>query len=356
MKSFHRAVILLAVSCTVSSPAAAQPSGAASGCLVIAHRGASGYLPEHTLAAYRLAIQLGADYIEPDLVLSRDGVPVARHENWLASTTNVSALPAFANRRVSREVEGLELMDWFTEDFTAAELATLRARERLPDLRPGNARFDDLWSVPTLQAIIDLVREMERATGRTIGLYPEIKHPAHFRARGLDPEDAVLEVLHRNGYRSADAPVLIQSFDADSLKRAAAQTELRRVQLLWRDPDAPAEPDLEAIAAYAQGVGVEKYGLLIPRADDGALRIDDASDFTARAHAAGLFVHAWTFRAENEFLPTNFRSDAPELARPAATGDALGEMRTFLATGIDGLFTDQPNLGREACRSAAAGS
>jgi glycerophosphoryl diester phosphodiesterase len=342
----------IALLCTALALAWPALAGAATSCLVIAHRGASGYLPEHTLASYRLAIQLGADYIEPDLVLTRDGVPIARHESELSQTTDVAARPEFAGRRSTRALAGGELSGWFSEDFTLAEIRQLKARERLPDLRPNGAAYDGLWGVPTLQEIIDLVRAVEARTGRRIGLYPEVKSPGPFRARGLDPERAIVAVLAKNGYTRAADPVILQSFDTDSLRRLAELTDLRRVQLLWREPGQalPDDKQLRAIAAYAQGVGVDKHGFIIPLDARERLAPGSATDFVARAHAAGLFAHAYTFRAENHYLPANFRSDIPGKPRPAAPGDAAGEIRAFLAAGIDGFFTDQPDIGREACR------
>ena len=321
-------------------------------CLVIAHRGASGYTPEHTLAAYRLAILLGADYVEPDLVWTRDGIPVARHENELDGTTDVADRPEFADRRAKRTIDGREREGWFSEDFTLAELKTLRARERLPDLRPANTSYDGLFPVPTLQEVIDLVREMEQLLDRRIGIYPELKSPAYFRSMDLEPEERLVAILAENGYRTGTDPVFIQSFEAESLQRLNELTDLRLVLLLWRNPRAAAQADervsdsgLAAIARYADGIGVEKYGFLIPRDADERLLPDQATDLPARANRAGLQVHAWTFRAENRFLPADLRSGS----EPAARGNSLAEHRAFIAAGVNGLFSDQPDVAREAC-------
>lgn len=326
-------------------------------CLVIAHRGASGYVPEHTLAAYRLAILLGADYVEPDIVWTKDGQAIARHENRLDDTTDVADRPEFASLRSRRQLDDRELEGWFSEDFTLAELRTLRARERLPQLRPANTSFDGLFRVPTLQEVIDLVREMEQVVGRRIGLYPELKTPAYFRARGLEPERAIVDILAQNGYTKRADPVYLQSFDADSLRRLDELTSLRLVLLLWRNPDEPERADalvsdagLQAIARYADGIGVEKYGFLIPNDEERGLLTSRATDLRARANAAGLKVHAWTFRAENRFLPANLRRGD----EPATRGDALAEHRAFIAAGVDGLFSDQPDVAREACRAETA--
>ncbi len=318
---------------------AAAPSladAAGQDCLVIAHRGASGYLPEHTLPAYRLAIQLGADYIEPDLVMTRDGVLVARHERQLGTSTNVSALPQFAGYRSTRTVAGTEVTDWFVEDFTIAELQRLRARETQPELRRGNTEFDDRFPIPTLAEIIGLIRDEGARSGQSPGIYPELKDPAVFRTRGLDPERALLGALAAAGLARPDAPVFIQSFDADSLKRLRPLTRLPLVQLIGAAPpggDPAALPDFSAIAAYAQGVGAPKNLVM----DEPALM--------SGARKAGLFVHGWTFRAENEYLAESFQRGG----EPADRGDLGGEIAAALDRGMSGFFTDQPDVGRRVC-------
>ena len=324
-------------------------------CLVIAHRGASAYVPEHTLAAYRLAILLGADYIEPDLVMTRDGELVARHENRLDGTTDVAEREEFVRRRSSREIGGEEVSGWFSEDFSLRELKRLRATERLPEIRPANTALDGLFPIPTMQEIIDLVREMEPVVGRRIGIYPELKTPAYFRERGFDPEGRLVRVLERNGYRGRDAAVFIQSFESQSLMRLRELTDLRLVLLLWRNPDDPRIADawlndegLKILTGFADGIGVEKYSLLIPKDESGRLQPELASDLPARARAAGLLVHAWTFRAENEFLPTNLQSSGPA----TAPGDSLTEHQMFIEAGVDGVFIEQPEIAAAACRQA----
>jgi glycerophosphoryl diester phosphodiesterase len=342
--------------------------------IVIGHRGASGYVPEHTLAAYFIALEQGADFIEPDLVATRDGVLVARHENEISATTDVAAHPRFAARRTRRHIDGVELEGWFTEDFTLEELKSLRAIERIPALRPANTRFDRQFEIPTLEEILTLVRATEgqrvqRAAQlglgapARIGIYPETKHPSHFAARGLPLEAPLLATLARFGYQDAQAPVWLQSFEVGNLVALAERTALRRVQLIeehgaaydtvlagaarsYADMLSPA--GLQEIARYAQAIGPAK-GLIIPRRADQTLAAPAA--LCRAAHAAGLGVHAWTFRAENHFLPREFRRGAD----PAALGDLEGEIGAFLAAGVDGLFTDQPDRGVAARRTAAAG-
>ena len=318
--------------------------------LVIGHRGASGYRPEHTLAAYRLAIALGADYIEPDLVSTKDGVLVARHENEIGGTTDVAAHPEFAARRTTKTIDGVEVTGWFTEDFTLAELRTLRARERLPDLRPDNTVFDGLYQVPTLQEVIDLARRAG------VGIYPETKHPTYFDSIGLSLEEPLVATLDANGYRGPRAPVFIQSFETANLKELNRLTRVPLAQLLDAtgrpydfvvagDPrtyaDLATPAGLEEIAGYADGVGVNK-NLIVPR--DAGQNLLDPTSLVRDAHRAGLAVHAWTFRNENSFLPADFRQGNP--ASPiylGATGDAPAEYRLFFRLGVDGLFSDNPD-------------
>jgi glycerophosphoryl diester phosphodiesterase len=338
---------------------------------VIAHRGASGCRPEHTLESYRLAIEQGADFIEPDLVSSRDGVLVARHENALAllrpdgslqeATTDVVERPEFAARCCKKSIDGHPRIGWFTEDFTWAELQTLRARERLPALR-GTA-FDDRFRIPSLDDILALLDEVNaRRPGRPVGLYPETKHPSHFSKLGLPLEPPLLRALQRHGHRGPSAPVFIQSFEVDNLRRLRELTALPLVQLIeldgqpWdftlagdarRYADLLTPAGLVEIAGYAQVVGVHAE-LVIPRRGDG--RLAAPTPLVARAHAAGLQVHAWTFRAENHFLPAEFRRGTD----PAALGDLDGCLMAYLDTGLDGFFTDHPALGRQAVAARAA--
>jgi glycerophosphoryl diester phosphodiesterase len=342
---------LALVATLLAPPLPARSAQQLPGCLVIAHRGASAYLPEHTLAGYRLAVELGADYIEPDLVLTRDGVLIARHENELGLTTDIAEREKFAERSSERQFRGKSMAGWFSEDFTLAEIRSLRARERWPELRRDSAARDGDYPIPTFAEVLALVRELEAETGRRIGLYPELKTPDYFRERGFDPESTLIEMLADAGYDSADDPVFIQSFDPAALQRLAPRTELKLVQLLWRTPDMPATGavELDEIARYAQGVGVEKHGFIIPLDAQDRLDIDRSSDFVGLAHARGLLVHAYTFRAQNRFLPSNLRSDRPENRAPADRGDIDAEIQAFLDAGIDGLFVDEPDIGRAAC-------
>ena len=294
--------------------------------IVIAHRGASGERPEHTLASYQRAIEEGADYIEPDLVMTRDGVLVARHEPEIGGTTDVADHPEFASRRRTQVVDGETMDGWFTEDFTLAELRTLRARERLPKLRPANTVFDGRFQLPTFDEIMQLALDTNRRRpGQPkIGVYPETKHPAHFQALGLPQEAAVLETLGRFGYDAPGSPVFIQSFDPNNLKQLRGMTRLPLVQLLEHEAK-----DIAGMARYADAIGVAK-SLATP-------------ENVAAAHEAGMAVHVWTFRAENEFLPDDLKSGTD----PAAHGDLPAELERYLARGIDGFFVDFPAVGVE---------
>lgn len=327
--------------------------------IVIAHRGASGYLPEHTLAAYAVAMLQGADFVEPDLVMTKDGELIARHDNVLDLTTDVATRPEFASRRTTKVVDGHSHTGWFSEDFTLAEIKRLRAIERIPDVRPANARFDGQFEMPTLQEIVDLVRANERALGRAIGIYPETKHPTYFQKLGLSMEEPLVQILHANGYDRQPERVYIQSFEIANLKKLRRMTRVPLIQLLetgGRPADVEAgggaltydqmatAQGLREIATYADGVGPEKYHFIIPRAATGKLDPAKATNFVRDAHAAGLKVHPWTFRAENQFLPANHRSSGGA----NALGDSKGEIEAFLAAGIDGFFTDQSDIGVRA--------
>ena len=329
---------------------------AAAEAIVIAHRGASGYAPEHTLVAYFIAIQQGADFVEPDLVMTRDGVLVARHENEIGGTTDVAEHAGFASRKTTKVVDGVSTTGWFTEDFTLAELKTLRARERIPLVRPMNARFDRMFEVPTLDEVLDVVGAANAARkARPVGVYPETKHPSYFAGIGLPMEEALVKTLERHGYRGRSAPVFIQSFEVGNLKRLARMTDLPLIQLLdatgkpfdfvlsgdartYADLAKPA--GLAEIARYAAGIGVHK-NLMIPRTAQNELGAP--TTLVADAHAKGLVVHGWTFRAENTFLPKDLQSDA------------AAEMRRFLALGMDGFFTDQSDIGVRARNAANSG-
>lgn len=322
--------------------------------LVIAHRGASGERPEHTLEAYALAIEQGADYIEPDLVSTRDGVLVARHENEISETTDVTSHPEFADRKTTKLIDGQSMTGWFTEDFTLAELKTLRAKERLPQLRNANTAYDGRFEVPTLSEIIALVQKRQSETGRTIGLYPETKHPGYFRSIGLPIEEPLVKALTAAGYVGADDPVFIQSFEVENLKRLRGMTGLSLVQLMAASDGPPDLPGvtyaamstaqgLGDVARYANAIGAEKT-LVIPRDRNGNLA--EPTMLVRDAHAAGLKVHIWTFRRENYFLPQNLRTGAD----PRAAGGVTTEIRAYRAIGIDGFFTDNVAEGVAAAR------
>lgn len=321
--------------------------------VVIAHRGASGHRPEHTLAAYSLAIAMGADYVEPDLVSTRDGVLIARHENEIGGTTDVARRAEFAARRSTKTIDGIEVTGWFTEDFTLAEIKTLRAVERLPLARPGNTVHDSRFEVPTFEEVLTLVRDASRRTGREIGVYPETKHPSHFAGLGLALEEPLLAALRRHRLDHRGAPVFLQSFEQSNLRHLAGLTPLPLVQLIhltgapadavargetttYADLLAPAA--LAEIATYAGGVGVAK-DLVLPR-DPVTGALCPATDLVRDAHRSDLLVHVWTLRAENAFLPADFvRGDDPH-----AHGDLLGEVRAHLEAGVDGVFSDFPDL------------
>ncbi|MFL6102707.1 MAG: glycerophosphodiester phosphodiesterase [Actinomycetes bacterium] len=319
--------------------------------LVIGHRGASGYRPEHTLASYRLAIEMGADYIEPDLVSTKDHVLVTRHENNIADTTDVAAHLEFASRRTTKTIDGTPVTGWFTEDFTLAELRTLRAKERLPDLRPANTAFDGLYPVPTFQEVIDLAKRAG------VGIYPETKHPTYFDSIGLSLEEPLLATLRANGLTGPRAKVFIQSFETANLKELHAKTRLPLVQLIDAtgrpydfvvagDPrtyaDLVTPAGLAEIATYADGIGPNK-DLIVPR--DSAGKLQTPTSLVRDAHRAGLVVHPWTFRRENDFLPLDFRQGnpaSPEFLR--APGDLPAELRLFLRLGVDGVFSDNADV------------
>jgi glycerophosphoryl diester phosphodiesterase len=322
------------------------PAVAADDFLIIAHRGASAERPEHTLAAYELAIAQGADYIEPDLVATKDLVLVARHENELSGTTDVASRPEFADRRREKTIDGQRVAGWFAEDFTLAELRTLRSRERIPTLRPGNARYDGLWQVPTLAEIVQLVRVKEAETGRRIGLYPEIKHPTFLlQNERIDLVDLLLAEFRDLGITPAD-PVFIQSFDIAPLQRLARRSEFKLVQLVApvggpadepaiRYADMLTPSGLAEMAKYADLVGAFAGLVLGP---DGT-----PTSLVADAKAAGLAVHAWTVRPENEFLPQALRTGEDPKAR--GCGDVkLAAM--LQQAGVAGVFTDGPLQGR----------
>ena len=381
---FVKSTLTLAAVAAVSmTPMPAAAAGTLTGAapIVIGHRGASGYRPEHTLEAYSLAIAQGANYIEPDLVMTKDGELLARHEPMLArvnldaagnillvggqpvinrtdTSTNVWQLPQYSNRLTVKTLDGVKVGGWWAEDFTAAEIRSdVRAQERLRDLRTGNNAYNDQFVIPTLQEVINLAKAKSVELGRPIGIYPETKHPtyfaAHTLANGLQRmEDRLLQTLHANYGNTVGAPVYIQSFEVSNLQYMAALTDIRVVQLLSSggrpydftvsaDPrtyaDLATPAGLDFINDYAQGVGANT-NLMIPLVGG---RLGTPTTLVGDAHAKGLEIHGWTFRAENVFLPNEFDSNAD----PAALGNMTGQVRAFLALGMDGFFTDHPDIG-----------
>jgi glycerophosphoryl diester phosphodiesterase len=326
-------LLLVTPACTTSG--AEEVKMASNKPIIIAHRGASGERPEHTIAGYTLAIDQGADYIEPDLVLTKDGVLVARHENAISETTDVAAHAEFADRKTTKTIDGQKVTDWFTEDFTLAELKTLRAKERLPMLRSD---------IPTFEEIIQLAQAKSKETGRSIGIYPETKHPSYFASIGLAHEAPLLSMLTQYGMNTADSAVFIQSFEVGNLQSLSRKTNVKLIQLMDNEGGPADQPGtmyadmatpqgLQAIAAYAKGIGPNK-AMVIPRSLLGNL--GEPTALVVDAHRVGLAVHPWTFRRENYFLPLAQKSGI----NPAAHGDLVTEIRFFIAAGVDGFFSD----------------
>ena len=320
--------------------------------VIVGHRGASGYRPEHTLASYELAARMGADFIEPDLVTTKDRVLVARHEPEIGGTTDVAAHPEFAARKKTKQLDGVAVTGWFAEDFTLAELRTLRAKERIPAVRQHNTVFDGHYKVPTLQEVIDLSRKLSRELGRPIGIYPETKHPTYFQQQGLALEPELVKTLNRNGLNRPDAKVFVQSFEVANLKALRKQLRVPLVQLtsssgapydfvVAGDPrtyaDIVSASGLREVATYAKGLGPSK-DQVIPL--DAAGKLGQPTALVANAHRAGLVVHPYTFRVENSFLPAEFDSSAVA----ADSGNLFGEIAAYRKTGIDGLFTDNTDI------------
>ena len=322
------------------------------GPVIIAHRGACGHRPEHTLAGYELAIAMGADYLEPDVVPTRDGVLVVRHDSELSGTTDIADRPDFADRRTTRTVDGDELTGWFVEDLTLEEVKALRARERIPHVRPANAAFDGLFQIPTLDEVLTL------AVKAGVGVYPETKNPTHFAGIGLALEEPLVTALHAAGFTGRDAPVYIQSFEVGNLRALRDMTELPLVQLLSSHgqppdiaagdgdltyPDMATADGLAEIATYADGIGPHKT-VLIPTTATGAsgtptMVVDDA-------HAVGLVVHPWTFRNEQQSLATDLHATHEGNAQTTATAVGLAphEYRRFFDLGVDGVFSDHVDM------------
>ncbi|MET9978725.1 glycerophosphodiester phosphodiesterase [Streptomyces microflavus] len=319
---------------------------------VIGHRGASGYRPEHTLGSYQLALDLGAHIVEQDLVPTKDGHLVCRHENDITGTTDVADHPEFAGRKATKSIDGVSYTGWFTEDFTLAELKTLRAKERIPGNRPDNTLYDGRWTIPTFEEVLRWADKEGRKRGKPVWLYVETKHPTYFRSLGLGLEEPLARLLRRYGRDRKNSPLILQSFEPTSIQRLARLVATPRIVLLsgpttrpWDfvesgDPRTVADlvkpAGLKWIASYAQGIG-PTLDLVIPK--DAAGRLTTPTTLVKDAHARGLLLHPYTLRNENSFLPADFRRGTD----PNAYGDVFGAAAAYLATGIDGIFADHPD-------------
>ncbi|MFD4136311.1 glycerophosphodiester phosphodiesterase [Streptomyces goshikiensis] len=331
---------------------------------VIGHRGSSGYRPEHTLGSYQLALDLGADVVEQDLVPTKDGHLVCRHENEIGGTTDVADHPAFASRRTTKSVDGASVTGWFTEDFTLAELKTLRAKERIPAVRQRNTLYDGRWAVPTFEEVLRWADREGKRRGKRVWLHVETKHPSYFRSLGLALEEPLARLLRRYGRDGRGAAVFLQSFEPSSIQRLSRLVSAPRVVLLsaantrpWdfevaKDPRTVADlvkPEgLKWIASFAQGIG-PTLDLIVPRDADG--RLGTPTTLVKDAHARGLVLHPYTARNENSFLPAEYRKGTD----PAAYGDAFGAFRRYFELGIDGIFTDNPDTGLLAAEAFRPG-
>ncbi|WP_320783314.1 glycerophosphodiester phosphodiesterase [Streptomyces sp. CRN 30] len=322
---------------------------------IVGHRGASGYRPEHTLGSYQLALDMGAHIVEAgDLVPTKDGHLVCRHEPEIGGTTDVADHPEFADRKRTKSLDGTATTGWFTEDFTLAELKTLRAVERIPANRPHNTLYDGRWEIPTFEEVLRWQDEQTRSRGEQVWIYPELKHPTYFREQGLPTEERLAKLLRGHGKDKKNSPVIVQSFEPTSIQRMNKLVGNPLAVLLsgagsrpWDfvrsgDPRTVADlitPEgLREIATYADGIGPD-LGLVIPR--DAAGRLTEPTTLVRDAHRAGLILHPYTLRNENPFLPAEFR----EGTDADAYGDVFGAYRAYFATGIDGIFTDQPDTG-----------
>jgi glycerophosphoryl diester phosphodiesterase len=322
---------------------------------IIGHRGTAGYRPEHTFGSYDLALDMGADIVEAgDLCPTKDGHLVCRHEPEIGGTTDVADPPEFAGRKTTKVLDGVSTTGWFTEDFTLAELKTLRAIERIPANRPHNTLYNGRWEIPTFEEVLRWQDEQTRRRGKQVWIYPETKHPTYFRKLGLGLEERVVRLLRKHGKDRRNSPVILQSFEPTSVRRLSKLVDNPLVVLLsdaasrpWDfvetgDPRTTADlvtpGGLKEIASYAQGIG-PTLDLVIPRDASGRLTVP--TTLVRDAHRAGLILHPYTMRNENPFLPAEFR----EGADPDAYGDVFGAYRAYFATGIDGVFTDHPDTG-----------
>ncbi|MFD7837936.1 glycerophosphodiester phosphodiesterase [Streptomyces sp. NPDC059761] len=332
--------------------------------LVIGHRGACGYRPEHTLGSYQLALDLGADVVEQDLVPTKDGHLVCRHENEIGGTTDVADHPEFASRRTTKSIDGVSVTGWFTEDFTLAELKTLRAKERIPAVRQRNTLYDGRWDVPTFEEVLRWADREGKRRGKRVWLHVETKHPTYFRSLGLGLEEPLAKLLRRYGRDGRGAPLFLQSFEPSSIQRLSRLVSAPRVVLLsaagtrpWdfeqaKDPrtvsDLVKPEGLKWIAGFAQGIG-PTMDLILPR--DAAGRLGAPTTLVKDAHAQGLVLHPYTARNENTFLPAEYRKGAD----PNAYGDAFGAFKTYFEQGIDGIFTDNADTGLLAAEAFRPG-
>ncbi|QPP09800.1 glycerophosphodiester phosphodiesterase [Streptomyces bathyalis] len=331
---------------------------------VVAHRGASGYRPEHTFGSYQLAFDMGADVIEQDLVPTKDGHLVCRHENDITATTNVADHPEFAGRKTTKTVDGKALTGWFTEDFTLAELRTLRAKERIPQTRQRNTLYNGRWEVPLFEDVLKWAQKQGKRRGRPVWLHIETKHPTYFRKLGLELEPRLAKLLREYGRHRADSPNFVQSFEPSSIQKLKKLVDCPGVCLLdaptsrpWDfveagDPRTVADlvkPEgLKWMARFADGIG-PVVDLVIPKKPDGSL--GEPTTLVRDAHAQGLVLHPYTMRNENTFLPTEFRRGTD----PNAYGDAFGAFSAYFATGIDGIFSDNPDTALLAAADFRAG-
>lgn len=325
-----RTLVAALVLCALATGAIAQQA-ARTHPAIVGHRGASGYLPDHTIESYKLAVEQGADFIEPDFVPTRDGYLFARHENELGRTTNVAEL--FPDRKTTKIIEGREVEGWFSEDFTHDEMKTLRARQPFPF---RDQSHNDMYQIPTLAEVLAIRASLSRETGRRIGVFPELKHPDHFRAMNYRVEDWLVQVLEAWALTRPGSPIIVQAFDAESVKLLSEMMPDVDVILLLTDDDDVSDAALAGIKGYADGIGPSK-NLIVPVMDGQA---GPATDLVARAHGAGLSVFPYTFRPEPQFLPASY------------SGDPAREYCQFAALGVDGLFTDTPDLALKAFRES----
>jgi glycerophosphoryl diester phosphodiesterase len=328
--------------------------------LIIGHRGAAGYRPEHTAGGYRVAAEMGADYVEPDLVPTKDGYLVDQHEPNITHTTDVAQHPEFATLKTTKTIDGKTQTGWFTTDFTLAQLKTLRVKERIPKLRPKNTRYNGRYRIRTFQQDIDQVESLSARLHRKIGIVAELKHPTYLASIGLPMPHRVLDALRRNDLagRHPKVPVILECFEVGSLQWLHQRTPVPLMQLTAAqgapadlvaagDPrtyaDLTKPAGLRQIAKYATYLGPNKDEV-IPRNASGHLR--RPTSLVADAHHAGLLVTPYVFRRENAFLPTEYQRGT----NPAGYGDAVGEDRRFFSAGVDGIFTDDPDIAVKARR------